>query len=791
MSQYISTDEVLPDNAATRLSLPAPSSYTWFMYAHGNTERDKLSFNSLAGITATIKTLMRRASSTTRDAYRNWMKGGRFIKKQGELTGAAVRALRGADEQTQTRNYNAGINDTPDDFCQWLFAKLLPDKKTPTVDETLYVLSIFFTLTYLLIKRCPDMFTSNELVAGGFVDSSLKAVLLVTQPDPFLTPNDLVALAFAAEIEEELMKVPALLAAAADESATKGEPTSTRPAAATAADASKAAAQSEFDKMLDREHESSAAESRGDMSQQMRLLASRQARLTVEAKAGKKPEGKVRYSAAVVAQHIRFVLERIADRLQMTSIYRERQNVAGMHMWLCITGNAPANALANETYRSIMEELLKIGNLTESVLETYGGTETRPATVTNLSDLTLTLKVVRDTLAKAHDGTIKVPAPEVRSALHATRSMAATDGTPSVFALIKRVELTNPLVFRPNETGQTAFFSMIKSEWSRAIEISAATWAALLNPAAGMRLLTSARAGEHGHTTTITDLRLREENILALCSRPAHIARFAGNTYDYVFKITRNPVNNDATQVVALRHEEACYGLTAREKIDVHNNATTKYERTLYLTDARRALALGEYNWSGSGSWPSSDVIHEALVDGRTWVAVSAAFSRYVHTTAALRETISTENGKRTTTLLLDLNQKTTDRLEPRSTLVTTLDEYGRQRNVAVWLYSEAAQALLTAATDVADVRMTLAPILKALLQKSANKPEAESLVIDMAGATRILQTTVGRATVHRVWFNLEFQYARLFGLVTPKDASFINDLDPNIFRHLAILADT
>lgn len=782
MSQYIASSDVQPDDATRRLMLPAPGAFVWYIHQEGSTEHDQLSFKSLTHITRTIKTLMRRASPASRDKYRNWMRGGCFIPKQGELTGAAIRALRGADEGTQTRNYNAGINDTPDDFCQWLFAKLINAKKTPSVDETLYVLAIFFTLTYLLIKRSPDMFTSNDLVAGGFVDSTLKAVLLVKHPDPFLTVNDFAALAYGIEIETELGSVDALLAAAANESTTAS--VSTRPAVATEAEKVTAKAQSTFDQMI--ASEASQEGDRADLSAQMRLSMSRSARLETTRSAAAKPEQKVRYSAAVVTQHVRYVLDRIADKLNMTSIFRERQNTAGLHMWLCITGNAPSNALGNETYCKLIEELLMIGNLTEAVLETYGGTETRPEVVTNLSDLVVDLKTVRDTLARSHEGTLKITSSDVRSMVVATRNMAATDGSPSSFSLLKRAEVPNPLVFRPNETGQTAFFSMIKSEWTRTIQTYAATWAALFNPSAARSLLASARAGEQKYVSTITDLTLREEQILAMCTRTMRIFRSSGVVFDFVYEIKRNPANGDAQLLANLRQEEAAYGVGARERVEA-NEAATRYERTLFITDARRALVLGDFSWPGSNYWPSADIVKESLVDGRTWVAVSEAFGRYVHTKAALRETLTTQAGTRTSTFVVDLNQETTDKLEPRSTIVTTVDEYGRQRNVAIFLYSEAAQALLHASTDLADVRLRLTPIMRALFGKSILKPKAETLVVELAGVTRVLHSVAGRAATFRVWFNLEFQYARLFSLVNPNDASVIVDLDPGIFRHLAI----
>jgi hypothetical protein len=761
---------------------------TWWTYNEGGVEETPLGFGSLSFVVKTICALMRRSPRTVRDKFKAWMSGSLFIKKEGELTGAAIRALKGAEEQTATRAYSAGVNSSPDDYCQWLFTKLVPANRAPTVDETLLILAIFYLSTYLILKRSPTLFASPELTPAGFVETKLRAVFLVQQTDRFLTTQDMVGCAFAMDIEEELMKVDALLEASSGE---KVAPVAqTADPGVTAGREAAAAAQAQFDTALAAENAAAGVAAGSDAARSTRLLASMNA--AARARTASKPESTVRYSATIMTRHIRFVLERISSNLHMNSVYAERQNEAAYHMWLALTGNAPAAAMASEDYRSAIDGLMKNGNLYEAMLFTYAGRSISPLPSVGLSDLLLIFKHVTKVLNSVPDGVKKITSAELISGVGLKRTVNALKGTPSTLTLFKSSALTAPLTFVPGETGQTAFFTAAPSEWNRAVGDAAAAWSALFNPVAASNVLTSARVGEQGYTSTLTDLRLREEHILALASQNVRITRGkTSGVFDYMFEVFRRPVGDNAVARAAsaesLRAEEEAYGLAAQELIDPKANDKDSYDRTLYIADTRRALALSRVDMLGEGKWPAQCVLRESHITGKTWLAVSEPFARYVHTKASFSEQISTSDGPRTGKYSIDMNLARDEKIEAKTVMLTTTDEFARQRMLAIWLYLEAYMALTIADCDVADLRLALAPPLRELINKSRHGDQAKSIVIDLAAASRIVQSTQGKAQVKRITVNLQFHEGRIFGLVGRKDLEFITVLDPGIFRHLAI----
>jgi hypothetical protein len=731
---------------------------------------------------------MRAGSQSCRTKFKRWLTGGYYLKNSGELTGAAVRAVRDAENAQTNRPMVPGIYATPDDFCAWLFAKLLGSKKTASVDETILILSIFFLLTYLMIKRTPNAFASRELNAGGFVEANLKAVMLIVNEDGFLTMTDLTAVAFAHEVEAELMNVDVLLKAAENEKVKPAPEATQRDDKTVATERAASEAQSAFDVMLSKESDASTAQT-DNVAANARILAARAAaRRTKESAVT--PETKVRYSANVVITQIRHVLNRIANSLMMNTVFKTRLDLAGYHTWLALTGNAPANAMSDETYKSCLRDFLKVGNFVEALLITYGGTKISKLESVNLPELLMNLEKVRAVLTRAHASVTRVPASEIAGAVGVRSVVTDATGLPSAFWMYKLTGSPSaPLVFIPSQTGQTAFFTAMPSEWSRAVSDQAAVWSALFNPDAASSVLLSARVGRFGYTSTLTDLRLREEHILALCKLPIRIVRSAGGTYDYSFEVARNPKADsavaDARAAIVLRAEEAAYGISAREYIEKKKEGVT-IERTLFISDTRRALALSSDTWAANSVWPQHGTLRGEHVDGSTWIALSQSVSRYLHTDASWTETVKTNRGARSGRYGVSLNLMYSEKIEARHTMVTTDDEYARQRKLAVWLYREAYQHLLAVDADVADTRLHLAPPLRKILATSMNYHYAKSIVINLVGATRVIAATSGRGVVKRVNINADFQLARVFGLTDVQDLSFISLLDADIFRHLA-----
>jgi hypothetical protein len=767
------------------LAMPEPGTFTFLCHEHGDREEAVLSFNDIKALARTIKVLMRRASASTRNEFRRFCRGGIHLRKSGELTGAAIRALRAAEDAMANRPQVPGIYQTPDDFAQWLFEKLAKGK-VATVEETLLILSIFFLLTYLILKRQPTAFTNIELHPEGFVEANLKAVLIVTRPDQFLTTADIVGLAYAADIERELLTCDALLTTAEAESST---PTQTASAITERSQAAMSDAQAAIDRQLATEIEQT-PEARGDkalISQQVRRMAARSEQGTRT----KMHDSKVRVSASVMVRQVRYVLNKIGANLHMSTVFSTQLEQAVMHMWLTLTGRHHAIAMADPSFREHISELMRYANLVEAMYLAYGGQKVDPLTSVDLANLLLTLEKVVKAMAVAHDGVKRRPAADIHGGVGLRKSTALDDAAPSLIAWYKLAGApAAPLCFIPGQTDQAAFFTAQPSEWARTVSDHAAAWSALFNPVLALGMAANARVGDHGYTVLLSDLTLREKFYVTLGRTQMRVQNSKSGAFDLVFQVDRRVASGSEDErrksALALRAEEAVFGVRAREYM-VSHGMSTDVDRMLYIPDVHRTLALHQSTWSASGTWPARVALKPEYVDGARWLATASGIARYMHTSAKWRETLNTSAGPRTAVYELDLNLAHDSRIEAAHTMVVTKDEFARQRAIGVWWQHEAYQMLLASNVDKADVRLYLAPTIRALLSRGgACVEKARAIVQDLCGTTRVLSLVAGRAAALRIQMNAQFQYGRVLALVGLADLAAINRLDVEIFRHLA-----